>query len=151
MRSLPIEHPESIGVVDNWRADSLVHSVVLWLALIAVQRGVGFFRSILFCRWLDAEQLGLWDMAFGFLMFAGPLSMLALPGTFGRYAEYYRLRGQIRPFLARTSGACILLTLAAVTLIVLYRREFSELIFGSSRPYEPGFIVGRRAYSSGGL
>jgi O-antigen/teichoic acid export membrane protein len=131
MRSLPLEHPESIVAADDWRADSLVHSVVLWLVLIAVQRAVGFFRAILFCRWLDAEQLGLWDMAFGFLMLAGPLAMLALPGTFGRYAEYYRLRGQLRAFLARTSTACILLTLAAVTLIVLYRRGFSEFIFGS--------------------
>ncbi|MGD0516345.1 MAG: hypothetical protein ABSA26_02310, partial [Thermoguttaceae bacterium] len=94
----------SIGVVDNWRTDSLVHSVVLWLALMAVQRAVGFLRAILFCRWLDVGQLGLWDMTFGFLMLAGPLAMLALPGTFGRYAEYYRLRGQLRPFLARTAA-----------------------------------------------
>ena len=66
MRTLPVEHPETILAVDNWRADSLLHSVVLWLVLIAVQRGVGFLRAILFCRWLDPAQLGLWDMAFGF-------------------------------------------------------------------------------------
>jgi polysaccharide transporter, PST family len=133
MQSFTIEHSESIGVVDNWRADSLVHSVVLWLALIAVQRVIGFFRAILFCRWLSPEQLGLWDMAFGFLMFAGPLAVLALPGTFGRYAEYYRLRGQLRLFLVRTSTACILLTLAAVFILVLNRSGFSELIFGSAQ------------------
>jgi polysaccharide transporter, PST family len=130
MRTLPVEHPESIVPADNWRTDSLLQSVVLWLVLIAVQRMVGFVRAILFCRWLDPAQLGLWDMAFGFLMLAGPLAMLALPGTFGRYAEYYRLRGQLRPFLVRTSAACILLTLAAVLLIVFFRRTFSELIFG---------------------
>jgi O-antigen/teichoic acid export membrane protein len=142
----------SIGVVDNWRTDSLVHSVVLWLALMAVQRAVGFLRAILFCRWLDVGQLGLWDMTFGFLMLAGPLAMLALPGTFGRYAEYYRLRGQLRPFLARTAAACILLTLAAVTLIVLFRDEFSRLIFGSSRQTElviltAGVLIAVAAYN----
>jgi PST family polysaccharide transporter len=126
----------SIAMTDNWRADSLVHSVVLWLVLLAVQRAVGFLRSILFCRWLDAGELGLWDMTFGFLMFAGPLAMLALPGTFGRYAEYYRLRGQLRPFLIRTAAACVLLTLAAAALIVFYRGEFSRLIFGSPRQTE---------------
>jgi len=120
-------------IVDDWRADTLVHSVVLWLVLIAVQRVVGFFRAILFCRWLNAEQLGLWDMAFGFLMFAGPLAVLALPGAFGRYAEYYRLRGQLRPFLRRTAAACILLASAALTIIVLNRKGFSEFIFGSAR------------------
>jgi O-antigen/teichoic acid export membrane protein len=136
MQALPLEHPESIGVAEDWRADSLVYSVVFWLALMAVQRVVGFFRAILFCRWLDAEQLGLWDMAFGFLMFAAPLAVLALPGVFGRYVEYYRLRGQLRPFLVRTSTACVLLTLAAVAIIVLGRKGFSAFIFGSARHTE---------------
>ncbi len=121
-----------VGVADNWRTDSLVHSVVLVLALTAVQRVIGFFRAILFCRWMDARQLGLWDMAFGFLMLAGPLAVLALPGAFGRYAEYYRLRGQLRTFLVRTSAACILLTTIAVAIILLGRQSFSAFIFGSS-------------------
>src|SRR3972149_5494144 len=121
MQSFPNEQPESIGIVDHWRTDSLVHSVVLLLSLTAVQRVIGFFRAIFFCRWLDAEQLGLWDMAFGFLMLAGPLAVLALPGTFGRYAEYYRQCGQIRPFLRRTSAACVFLMLLAVVIIVISR------------------------------
>jgi polysaccharide transporter, PST family len=132
MQTAPVEHPQYVSAGDNWRADSLVQSVVLLLSLTAVQRVVGFFRAILFCRWLDAEQLGLWDMAFGFLMIAGPLAVLALPGAFGRYAEYYRLRGQLRPFLRRTTVACVLLTLGTVTLIAVWRSAFSELIFGST-------------------
>ena len=144
MQSFTIEHSESIGVVDNWRADSLVHSVVLWLALIAVQRVVGFFRAILFCRWLDAEQLGLWDMAFGFLMFAGPLAVLALPGAFGRYAEYYRLRGQLRPFLVRTSTACILLTLAAVITSCAESQRILRIHLRFRRANRTCFIGGRR-------
>ncbi len=131
VQSLSSEHAELIGAVEGWRADSLVHGVVFLLVLTAVQRSIGFFRAILFCRWLDAGELGLWDMALGFLMLAGPLAVLALPGAFGRYAEYYRLSGQLRPFLRRTAAACLFLTLAAVALIALNSRWFSDLIFGS--------------------
>jgi polysaccharide transporter, PST family len=119
-------------LADTWLADSLVHSVVLVLALTAVQRVVGFFRAVLFCRWMDVEQLGLWDMAFAFLMFAGPLAVMSLPGAFGRYAEYYRLRGQLRAFLRRTSAACAFMLSATVAVIVLNQNGFSRLIFGSS-------------------
>ena len=61
---------------------------------------------MLFCRWLDPEQLGLWDMAFSFLLLAAPLAVLAIPGSFGRYLEYYRRRGQLHVFLRRTSLVC---------------------------------------------
>lgn len=141
MQSLPIEHPETIVAVDDWQADSLVHSVMLWLALMGVQRMVGFVRAVLFCRWLDVEQLGLWDMAFNFLMFASPLAVLSLPGAFGRYAEYYRLCGQLRPFLRRTSAVCVLLASASLILIVLNQSWFSELIFGSTRRTELILLV----------
>ena len=55
------------------------------------QRVIGFVRAILFCRWLDPDQLGLWDMAWGFLMLAAPLAVLSLPGTFGA-VEHFRQR-----------------------------------------------------------
>ena len=78
--------------------------MLILLALTVVQRLVGFVRAVLFCRWLDAEQLGLWDMAFSFLLLAAPLSVLAIPGAFGRYLEHYRQRGQLRTFLRRTDS-----------------------------------------------
>ena len=82
-----------------------------------LQRLVGFVREIFFCRWLAADQLGQWDMAFGFLMLAAPLAVLALPGTFGRYVERYRQQGRLRGFLRWTALACGALALVAVTII----------------------------------
>jgi O-antigen/teichoic acid export membrane protein len=111
--------------------DTLVDSVLILLALNVVQRLVGFVRAMLFCRWLDAEQLGQWDMAFNFLMLAAPLAVLAIPGVFGRYTEHYRHRGQLRAFLERTMFACGGLALAAFAVVLLARRWFSLLIFGS--------------------
>ena len=114
-----------------WRADTLTDGVLIVLVLMLVQRSIGFLRAILFCRWLDAEQLGLWDMAFGFLMLAGPLLVLSLPGAFGRYAEYYRRRGQFRPFLLQTTAACMTLALCGAGGIVWFRENLSALIFGA--------------------
>ena len=85
------------------QTDTLADSVLILLALSVVQRLIGFVRAVLFCRWLDAEQLGLWDMAFSFLMLAAPLAVLAIPGAFGRYLEHYRQRGQLHTFLRRTA------------------------------------------------
>ncbi|MDZ7615779.1 MAG: oligosaccharide flippase family protein, partial [Patescibacteria group bacterium] len=111
--------------------DTLANSVFILLAMAVVQRGVGFLRAVLFCRWLDPEQLGQWDMAFSFLLLAAPLSVLALPGAFGRYAEHFRQRGQLRTFLRRTMLVCAGLTGLAAVVVFLARRWFSSLIFGT--------------------
>ena len=113
------------------RVDSLAGSVFILLAMAVVQRGVGFVRAVLFCRWLDPEQLGQWDMAFSFLVLAAPLSVLALPGAFGRYAEHFRQRGEMRTFLRRTMLVCAALAGATSVVVFLARRWFSMLIFGT--------------------
>jgi O-antigen/teichoic acid export membrane protein len=123
--------PETIAA-DTMRTDTLADSVLILLALTVVQRLVGFVRAILFCRWLDADQLGQWDMAFGFIVLAAPLIVLALPGAFGRYVEHYRQQGQMRAFLRRTLAFCGGLSLAAVLAICLGRSWLSCVVFGAS-------------------
>ena len=113
------------------RTDTLVDSVIILLALTALQRIVGFGRAVLFCRWLDPGQLGQWDMAFSFMLLASPLAVLAIPGAFGRYVEQYRQRGQLRTFLRRTVFVCGGLAVVAVVGIHLGRRFFSQLAFGT--------------------
>ncbi len=113
------------------RTDTLAEGVIILLALAVVQRVVGFGRAILFCRWLSPEELGQWDMAFAFLVLAAPLVVMALPGTFGRYVERFRQRGQLRGFLRRTGLTCAALAVPAVAAIFLARTWFSQLIFGT--------------------
>ncbi len=122
--SAPLESAGSLPT------DTLVGGVFILLTLTVLQRLVGFLREILFCRWLDAGQLGQWDMAFGFLMLAAPLAVLSLPGTFGRYVERYRQQGQLRSFLRRTGVVCAALALPAAAAVGLARHWFSHLIFG---------------------
>ncbi len=111
--------------------DTLADSVLILLSLTVVQRLVGFVRAVLFCRWMDADQLGQWDLAFSFLVLAAPLVVLALPGAFGRYIEHYRQRSQLRTFVRRTLLFCATLTAVAATIIYFGRAWLSTLVFGS--------------------
>jgi O-antigen/teichoic acid export membrane protein len=115
------------------RAESLAEGVVLLLALTVAQRVIGFGRAVLFCRWLDPDQLGLWDMAWGFLTMAAPLAVLSLPGTFGRYCEHFRQRGELRPFVRRTAAFCLTMAMATLAIIVVARNPLSVGIFGDAQ------------------
>jgi O-antigen/teichoic acid export membrane protein len=113
------------------RSDTLADGILILLTFTIVQRSVGFVRSVLFCRWLEPEQLGEWDMAFGFLMLAAPLSVLALSSSFRRYVEHYRQQGLLRRFLGRTTAVYFLLGGASVAFILLARPWISTVVFGS--------------------
>ena len=131
---VPYDGPAPLEAANELPADTLLDGVLILLVLTVMQRLVGFVREICFCRWLDAGQLGQWDMAFGFLMLAAPLAMFSLPGTFGRYVERYRQQGCLRSFLRRTALACTILGLSAAAAVYAARAWFSHLIFG--RPDE---------------
>src|SRR5690349_10543622 len=77
------------------RHETLAQSVVALLVLAVLQRGIGFVRGVLVCRWLSPDELGQWDLAFSFLTLAAPLAVLGLPGSFGRYVEHFRQRGML--------------------------------------------------------
>src|SRR5271157_3791377 len=118
---IPMDGQTPIDAVPSLHGDTLALGVVLLLVSSVLQRAVGFAREICFCRWLSPEQLGEWDMAFGFLMLAAPLLVMSLPGTFGRYVDRYRQAGQLRSFLRRTAGFCGLLTAPSVLAILAFR------------------------------
>jgi polysaccharide transporter, PST family len=129
--SLAFDNSEYPASPPPLQTDTLADSVLILLVMNVVQRLVGFVRAVLFCRWLDAEQLGLWDMAFSFLLLAVPLAVLAIPGAFGRYLEHYRQRGQLRMFLRRTILACGGLAVVACVAVLLLRQWLSEVVFGA--------------------
>ena len=114
------------------RPETLLDGVLAMLVLAVVQRGVGFVRAILFCRWLDPDQLGLWDMAWGFMILAAPLAVLSLPGAFGRYSEHFRQQGMLRPFLRRTALFCAAAGGVSLTILVAARAPLSSLFFGDA-------------------
>ncbi len=127
--------------VAQLRTDTLASSVMVLLALTVVQRFVGFLRGVLFCRWLDPADLGQWDMILAFLELAAPAAVLGIPGSFGRYVEHYRQRGQLRTFLRRTTGVSAAATLVAITLIVSAAPWFSQLVFGVDNRVDLVYLI----------
>jgi polysaccharide transporter, PST family len=113
------------------RAGSLAEGVLILFALTIVQRIVGFVRGVWFCRSLDADQLGQWDLAFSFMMLAAPLAVLGLPGSFGRYAETYRGQGLLRMFLRRTGWATLIPSVAFCVAMAAAAPWVSQLVFDS--------------------
>ncbi len=77
------------------------------------QRVVGLVRNFGFCQFLTDSELGHWALANSFFMFAAPLVVLGLPGSFGKFAEYYRQRGCLRIYLIRTA------TMIAVSSVLI--------------------------------
>ncbi|HPZ83398.1 MAG TPA: hypothetical protein PL064_08180, partial [Thermogutta sp.] len=102
------------------------------LAASVLQRAIGFVRAAWFCRWLDAEQLGTWDLAFSFLMTATPLVVLALPGCLGRYVGHFQERGMLGPFLRKVAFLQGGLSAFAGVVMVFLAEPIAKLIFGSS-------------------
>ncbi|MDP7305839.1 MAG: oligosaccharide flippase family protein, partial [Pirellulaceae bacterium] len=90
------------------RGDSVVAGVTMLILLTVLQRSVGLVRNVWFCRVLEDDELGRWSLAYNFLLLMAPLIVLGLPGSFGRYVERYRQRGQLRPFLWRTGVVCVI-------------------------------------------
>lgn len=112
-------------------ADTLAASVVLLLSITVVQRIVGFVRGVLFCRWLTPDELGQWDLAYSFLTLVAPLVVLGLPGSYGRYVEYFRQRGRLGTMLRQSAAACVALTALAVAGGLWAAPDVAEFWFGS--------------------
>ena len=122
------EHQEKA----TFKPDSLAVGISVMLVLTVGQRLIGLFRQILVCRFLSPEDLGRWNLSFSMLFLLAPLFVLGLPGTFGRYAEYYRHRGQVQRFFRKTLAATVLLTLGGCLLLMLTAERSAWLIYSDA-------------------
>lgn len=126
--------PESDADASTTRSlvtDSIATGVIFALVLTVGQRGIGFLRGLLFCRYMSDQQLGQWSLVWSFLMMLIPFAMLGLPGCFGRYTEHYKNKGQLGYFLSRIGLVSTLLTLAASLAMFIFPESFSRMIFRS--------------------
>ena len=110
-------------------AETLAQSVAMLALMAVLGKGVGFVRSVLFCRWLPEEELGLWDLANGFLLLAAPVAVFGLTGSFRRYLEHFRRQGQARVFLRRVAWVTAICGCLAVIGLIVARDAFSRFVF----------------------
>lgn len=118
------QHP-----VPELKVDSLKFGVIFALLLTAVQRIVGLVRGVLFCRLLPEDQLGQWSLTWSYLMLIAPLAVFGLPGSFNRYVEMYRQKGQLRSFLIRITTISFLATVVFSVLLYWFAEPVSMWLF----------------------
>ena len=128
--------------------DSITTGVVFALILTVGQRGIGFLRGLLFCRYMTDQQLGQWSLVWSFLMMLIPLAMLGLPGCFGRYTEHYRTCGQLGYFLKRIATTSTILTLGVSIAMFLFPESFSMMIFRTPERVMIIYSMGCLLYTS---
>lgn len=120
----------SIAKEANLVADTLSRSVILIGCLMLMQRGIGFMRSMYVCSALSPVEVGRWDLAFSFFCVAAPLAVVGIPGSFGRYLAYYRMRKQQGRFLQQTVAVCLALVFAVSCLIYCFRSGVASWLMG---------------------
>ncbi|QDV27433.1 lipopolysaccharide biosynthesis protein [Aureliella helgolandensis] len=113
--------------------DSFAIGVLVMLVVSVLQRCVGLIRGLGFCHFLSDVELGQWALANSFFTIAVPIAVLGLPGSFGKFVEYFRRRGQLGIYVGRV-GAVSAVGLCAVCLVIfMYPGSFSWFIFGEEK------------------
>ena len=124
-------HSSQTEPESSFVADSLASGMLMMLGLTLIQRALGFFRGIWFCRMMDDTSVGQWAMAFGFLILIAPVMMLGLSGAMPRFVERYRQAGQLPAFIKRVvfgvsiGGGLVFLSMAIAP------QAFGWLVFRS--------------------
>ncbi|MCU0709541.1 MAG: hypothetical protein MUF23_14730, partial [Pirellula sp.] len=103
------------------------------LVINLLQRAIGFARNFALCYFLAETQLGLWGLASSFFVLAAPLAVLGLPGTFGRFVESYRGRGQLMRFLTFCMSIAIAGYIILSVCLICFHSASGLAIFGDSQ------------------
>ncbi len=117
------------------QTDSLAKGIGVLAIANVLQRAIGFFRNLAFCYFLSQSDVGLWALASSFLILAAPLAVLGIPGSFGKYVEAFRQRGQLYSFLTRSLLASSIGVAILATSLLVFPGSSAHLIFGSEVPY----------------
>ncbi len=112
--------------------DSFATGVLVMLLVNVIQRGVGLVRGIGFCRFLDDAQLGQWSLANSFFVIGVPIAALGLPGSFGKFTEYFRSRQLLSHYFWRVLAISSLGLCISCGLMLYFHEDFSWLILGQS-------------------
>ncbi len=121
--TLPTQAVKSVG-------DSFAYGVLIMLTINVGQRVIGLIRNLGFCQFLNDAELGHWALANSFFIIAAPIAVLGLPGSFGKFVEYYRLRDCLQVYLTRVAIICAVSTLLFATAMIVASNSFAWLIYG---------------------
>ncbi len=117
------------STVSAIQTDSLSKGIGFLAIANIAQRAIGFLRNLAFCYLLSKSEVGLWALASSFFILAAPLSVLGLPGCFGRYVETYRLKGQLLGFVKKSFAIATLGLITVSAGLLVFSSTASLIIF----------------------
>ncbi len=115
--------------------DTFATGVMVMLLLNFVQRLVGLLRGLGFCHFLSDVELGQWALINSFFIIGVPIAVLGLPGSFGRFVEYFRSRNQLGEYFRRVAAVSIVGLLVSCSAILTFPQQFTWVLFKESQPY----------------
>ncbi len=124
----PTKKPQHFG-------DSLALGMLVMLVVSVLQRCIGLFRGIGFANFLSDADLGRWALINSFFMIAVPIAVLGLPGSFGKFGEYFRVRSQFSAYFRLVSVVSLVGMSFACIMILMAPQAFSRLVLDELVPY----------------
>lgn len=112
--------------------DAFAIGVLVMLAVNVLQRSVGFLRGIGLATILSDVQLGNWALANSFLIITVPILVLGLPGSFGKFVEYFRKRDELGFYFSKALKVSVFGSVIGCLAILSFPDQFSWLVFGDS-------------------
>lgn len=126
--------------------DSFAAGMTSLIALSVVQKVVGLLRTILFCWLLSPDQLGRSAHRPGVPVHRSAVHRARTARRVqGKYAEYFRQRGQLRAFLRQTLGVCSLFSVLVIGGMLAAPARLSQLVLSRSPPAAADLRPDRRA------
>jgi O-antigen/teichoic acid export membrane protein len=117
------------------KIDSIASGLSFMLIANTAQRAIGFIRNLAFCYFLSEQHLGMWALASSFFILAAPFAVLGLPGSLGRFVEFYRVRSQLMAFVKRVAIVSTLGSIGVCAGLILFAPWTSSLILGEQCGY----------------
>lgn len=112
--------------------DSFALGMLVMLVINLAQRCLGLIRNLGFCQYLSDAELGHWAMTNSFLIFAAPLVVLGLPGSFGKFTETFRNRHALGDYITRIALVSLIGLLCSVVAMLIWPAHVAWFIYGEN-------------------
>lgn len=122
--------PAGNNLQSRWLApETLAASVGFGVGLTVIARVAGLGRGVLYARWMSAEELGTWALAYNTIAIVSLFLVLGLPSALSRYVERHRRDGNLTWFAVRAFAAASLLAVVCCVAGEIWAEDLAQLCF----------------------
>jgi len=109
--------------------ETLAASVGFGVGLTIIARVAGLGRGVLYARWMSAEELGTWALAYNTIAIVSLFLVLGLPSALSRYVERHRRDGNLTWFVVRAFAGASVLAIVCCVAGEIWAEDLAQLCF----------------------